>query len=245
MTGYIHSCESFGTVDGPGIRFVVFFQGCPLRCQFCHNPDTWDFPAGKLISAEELISRYKRNHTFYKNGGITATGGEPLMQLDFLTEFFKLAKEEGIHTTLDTSGATYTPDASERFDRLMQYTDLVMLDIKHIDDESHIRLTGKSNKNILLFAKYLEQKNVPLWIRHVVIEGITDSPDDLFDLGKFIGTLKNLKALDILPFHTLGKEKYEKLGISYPLKEKAPLSIAAAADAKEEILRGIKSIRQK
>lgn len=239
MEGYIHSTESFGTVDGPGIRFVVFFCGCPMRCKYCHNPDTWEMQDGTKMSVDELIAQYMRNRPFYKNGGITATGGEPLMQIDFLTELFKAAKSHGIHTCLDTSGSTYRKENTEyekKLDVLMQYTDLVMLDIKHIDPAAHKELCGMDNEGILDFARYLERKNIPTWIRHVVVPSITDKAEPLTRLGAFIGTLKNVKALDVLPYHTMGIAKYNALGIDYPLKGIDPATPAEAATAKKIIL---------
>ena len=160
MRGYIHSKESFGTVDGPGIRYVLFMQGCPMRCLYCHNPDTWEINGGKAITVDEILEEYHNNRSFYKNGGITVTGGEPLMQMDFVASLFKAAKEKGIHTCIDTSGITYTDkeDYLLRLDELLSYTDLVMLDIKHIDPEHHKRLTAHSNERILAFAKHLEKK---------------------------------------------------------------------------------------
>ena len=248
MIGRIHSTESFGTVDGPGIRFVIFMQGCLLRCLYCHNPDTWNISGGKEISVDEIIKEYKKNASFYKNGGITVTGGEPLMQTEFLTELFKVAKTENIHTCIDTSGITYNPENVsyiEKLDVLLKYTDLVMLDIKHIDSQKHKTLTGKGNENILLFAKHFEEKNVDLWVRHVVVPGYSDNPEDLKNLGRFIGTLKNLHALDVLPYHTLGVEKYKKLGISYPLEGVSPLSQNDAIKAKGYIMEGLKEVRKK
>lgn len=248
MTGYIHSIESFGTVDGPGIRLVVFMQGCPMRCLYCHNPDTWDTSKGTKITAEEILAQYQKNRSFYKSGGITVTGGEPLMQVDFLIELFKKAKEENIHTCIDTSGITFSPEsdkAKEKLGLLLSYTDLIMLDIKHIDPEKHVTLTGHHNKNILAFAKFTEEKNVPLWIRHIIVPTYTDNEDDLFRLGEFIGTLKNVKALDVLPYHTMGVNKYQELGIDYPLKNLEALPVEAAAKAKDHILRGIKKSRTK
>lgn len=248
MTGFIHSTESFGTVDGPGIRFVIFMQGCPLRCLYCHNPDTWNINGGTEITTDEIIKEYKKNASFYKNGGITVTGGEPLLQTDFLTELFQLAKTENIHTCIDTSGITYNPENVsyiEKLDKLLEYTDLVMLDIKQIDNEKHRTLTGKDNKNILLFAKHLEEKNVDLWVRHVVVPEYSDTPEDLRNLGRFIGTLKNLHALDVLPYHTLGVEKYKKLGISYPLEGVSPLSQNDAIKAKAFIMEGLREVRNK
>ena len=198
MNGFVHSTESFGTVDGPGVRFVVFLQGCPMRCQYCHNPDTWKMNTGTLRSAESLIRDYERNKAFYSKGGITVTGGEALMQVDFVLELFRLAKEQGIHTCLDTSGVTYHPGESaynEKLDRLMEVTDLVMLDIKHIDPEGHKTLTGHDNAGILAFARYLERKHIPVWIRHVVVPGITDDEALLTRLGTFLGKLSNFRPI--------------------------------------------------
>lgn len=246
MKGYVHSTESFGSVDGPGLRYVVFTQGCPMRCKYCHNPDTWEVNKGSQMSVEEILTAYDKNRPFYKNGGITVTGGEPLLQIDFVTELFEAAKAENIHTCLDTSGITFNSENDElikKFDRLMQSTDLVMLDIKHIDPNEHLELTKQSNTQILKFAEYLAAKDVPLWIRHVVVPTITDNEKYLFDLGCFIGGLKNLKALDVLPYHTMGKSKYEQLGMDYPLKELPELSQDDAIKAKKVILDGIRKRR--
>lgn len=246
--GYIHSKESFGTVDGPGVRYVLFMQGCPMRCLYCHNPDTWEIGVGEEITAEEVIAEVEKNRPFYRGGGITVTGGEPLLQIDFLTELFMLAHEKGIHTAIDTSGVTYSQENAvylEKLDKLIKYTDLVMLDIKHIDDNSHRKLTGKTNKNILAFARYLEEKEVPLWVRHVIVEGYTDNPSDLEALGRFIGTLSNLKALDVLPYHSLGETKYRALALDYALLGMPSLSQKAAVEAKEYILEGIREARKK
>ena len=239
MYGFIHSTESFGTVDGPGVRFVVFLQGCPMRCRYCHNPDTWKMNSGSVRTAQSLIQEYQRNASFYARGGLTVTGGEALMQMDFLLELFGLAKEQGIHTCLDTSGITYHPGQSsynEKLDALMELTDLVMLDIKHMDPEEHKKLTGHDNAHILAFARYLAQKNIPVWIRHVVVPGITDDPGQLTRLGAFLATLPNVKALDVLPYHIMGVTKYEQLGIPYPLKGVPPATSAQAKDAKKIIL---------
>ena len=239
MNGFIHSTESFGTVDGPGVRFVVFLQGCPMRCQYCHNPDTWKMNSGSVRSAESLIREYERNAAFYSKGGITVTGGEALMQLDFVLELFRLAKEKNIHTCLDTSGITYRPGESsydEKLDRLMEVTDLVMLDIKHIDPECHKDLTGHDNAPVLAFAKYLDAKNIPVWIRHVVVPGITDDPVQLARLGQFLGGLNNIKALDVLPYHIMGISKYKELDLPYPLEGVEPATKQQAMDAKKIIL---------
>ena len=239
MNGFVHSTESFGTVDGPGVRFVVFLQGCPMRCQYCHNPDTWQMNTGSVRSAESLIRDYERNAAFYSKGGITVTGGEALMQLDFVLELFRMAKKKNIHTCLDTSGVTYRPGASnynQKLDELMAVTDLVLLDIKHIDPEGHKTLTGHDNEGILAFAKYLEEKQVDVWIRHVVVPGITDDPVLLTRLGTFLGTLSNIKALDVLPYHIMGITKYEQLGMAYPLEGVPPATKDQAAMAKKIIL---------
>lgn len=241
MKGYIHSTESFGTVDGPGVRFVVFFQGCPIRCKYCHNPDTWEFRKGREVSAEEIIREYDSYKEFLKSGGITATGGEPLAQPEFLAELFSIAKHINIHTCLDTSGAVYNPENHDKIDEVLKYTDLVMLDIKHIDSAEHKKLTGTGNENILEFAMHLKDLNIPVWIRHVVVPQITDSPDYLFKLGEFISQLKNLKALDVLPYHDMAKAKYENLGIEYPLGDTPPLSKEDAVKARDIIMSGIKS----
>lgn len=248
MTGYIHSKETFGTVDGPGIRYVLFMQGCPMRCLYCHNPDTWRLSGGDAVTVDEVLHEFEKNRPFYSNGGITVSGGEPLLQIDFLLELFSEAKKRDIHTCIDTSGITFTEKENEyrkKLDRLMEYTDLVMLDIKHIDNEMHKKITSKENSNILAFAKYLEEKNISLWVRHVVIEGYTDSEQALFSLGKFIGELKNLKALDVLPYHTMGVDKYKQMGIKYALEGVRALPQQEALKAKEIILNGVYSVRKK
>ncbi|WP_101876849.1 pyruvate formate-lyase-activating protein [Lachnoclostridium edouardi] len=246
MKGHIHSIESFGTVDGPGIRLVVFFKGCPMRCQYCHNPDTWEMSGGTEMEAEEIIAQFQSAKAYYKNGGITASGGEPMVQIDFLIHLFQLAKENQIHTCLDTSGVTFRPDNQEylsKLDKLLAVTDLVMLDIKHIDPEEHEKLCAQPNGNILAFARYLDQKNIPVWIRHVAVPGITFKREPLYRLGRFIGGLSNVKALDVLPYHDMGKVKYERLGIPYPLADVPPLSKEEAKQARAVILQGIRDFR--
>lgn len=243
MKGRIHSLESFGTVDGPGTRYVVFLQGCPMRCAYCHNPDTWEINTGTEMDASYIMEQYERNSMFYQNGGITVTGGEPLLQVDFLIELFTLAKKKKVHTCIDTSGITYKPTNTEynkKLDQLMELTDLVMLDIKHIDPEKHKELTSQPNDGILAFAKYLEEKQVDVWIRHVVVPGITDDDTYLFKLGYFIGGLSNLKALDVLPYHDMAKPKYVKLGMEYKLKDVPPLEASVAVEKKKIILSGVK-----
>ena len=216
-----------------------------MRCIYCHNPDTWDINGGREVTVEEILSEFNANRDFYAKGGITVTGGEPLLQMDFLTELFKQAKSQGIHTCIDTSGITFNPQNTEKMDILMSYTDLVMLDIKHIDNEEHIKLTGKSNTNILQFAKYLEEHKIPLWVRHIIVEGITDKPEYLTRLGRFIGSLKNLSALDVLPYHTMGVNKYKELGIPYKLEGVPALPLSEAVKAKQYILQGIREVKNR
>ena len=242
MKGYIHSLESFGTVDGPGIRYVVFFQGCPMRCMYCHNPDTWTTGEGTLMDAEELLRPIERNRFYYSTGGITATGGEPLMQLPFLTELFEKAHEKGIHTCLDTSGIAFRPGNEhnqEDIDRLLLYTDYVMLDIKHIDNEEHRKLTGHSNKRVLAFARYLDKKNIPFRVRHVIVPTITNLREPLYELGQFLGTLRNLDFVEILPYHSMAKEKYERLEIEYPLMNLKDLTNVDAEKALQIVKEGM------
>ncbi|MBQ8280141.1 MAG: pyruvate formate lyase-activating protein [Roseburia sp.] len=235
--GYIHSLESFGSVDGPGVRFVVFFQGCPMRCAYCHNPDTWNVAEGQEMSADEILQKMLRNRAFYTTGGITATGGEPMMQMDFLIELFTKAKAEGIHTCLDTSGIMYTGTKEDgtpenaKIAKLMEVTELVMLDIKHMDEAAHMDLTAQSNKNILAFARYLDAIHKPVWIRHVVVPGITMQEESLAAVGRFLSTLSNVEKLEVLRYHALGKVKYEKLDMDYRLKDTPQLTKEEAAEA--------------
>lgn len=247
MEGYVHSQESFGTVDGPGVRYVVFMQGCPMRCLYCHNPDTWEPRTGTLTDSEEILGHYMKNKAFYQKGGLTVTGGEPLLQIDFVLDLFKKAKKLDIHTCIDTSGITFIPGNEaclKKMDELMQVTDLVMLDIKHIDPEKHKELTSQDNSRILTFAEYLEKRGIPVWIRHVIVPGITDDPKYLDKLGYFIGGLKNVKALDVLPYHTMGKAKYEKLGMDYPLGDLPDCTKEAALEARKLIMEGIRRRRR-
>lgn len=237
--GYIHSIESCGTVDGPGLRYVIFLQGCPMRCLYCHNPDTWEPNIGEQMTVDEVLEGFYSNTPFYRRGGVTVTGGEPMMQMDFLIELFTKLHQDGIHTCIDSSGIMFRPDNKEFMDKLeilMSVTDLVMLDIKHIDPEQHKKLTSHSNDRILAFAKYLDAKNIPVWIRHVVVPGITLYKDYLERLGTFIGTLNNVKALDVLPYHTLGKMKYDNLKMDYPLKDTREATKEEAVAAKNIIL---------
>jgi pyruvate formate lyase activating enzyme len=247
MQGKVHSIESFGTVDGPGTRFVVFLQGCPMRCAYCHNPDTWALDGGTLMTAAEIFEQYERNRGFYREGGITVTGGEPLLQIDFLIELFDMAKDKDVHTCIDTSGVTFKADNEKliyKLDTLMDLTDLVMLDIKHIDPDKHQRLTGLVNNGILEFLSYLNSRDVNVWIRHVVVPGHTDDNRDLYNLGYFIGQFHNIKALDVLPYHTMGVSKYEQLGIPYPLAGVPDMERDTILEKKQMILAGIKERRK-
>ena len=234
MKGYIHSTESFGSVDGPGIRFLIFLQGCPMRCQFCHNPDSWAVGKGEEWTADDLLDKAERFRTYWGDkGGITVSGGEALMQIDFLIELFEKAHQRGINTCLDTSAQPFTRKGAffEKFEHLMSVTDTVLLDIKHIDEEEHRKLTRHSNKNILDCARYLSDIGKPVWIRHVLIPGITDKDEYLLALRQFIASLSNVERIDVLPYHTLGIYKYEKLGIAYPLEGVNPPSSERVAHA--------------
>lgn len=220
IIGKVHSFESFGLVDGPGVRCVVFLKGCDMRCKYCHNPDTWSKEGGETWTPENLMKKVLRFRPYWKNnGGITVSGGEALLQMDFVTEFFRLAKKEKIHTTLDTSGNPFSmdPEYLERFDKLMEVTDLFMLDIKEMDPDKHKTLTGWTNENILNMATYLSDHNKEMWIRHVLVPGLTDDEKGLKDLSAFIKTLKTVSRTEILPYHTLGTFKWENLNIPYPL----------------------------
>ncbi|MCF0127745.1 MAG: pyruvate formate lyase-activating protein [Pseudobutyrivibrio sp.] len=220
MEGYIHSTESFGSVDGPGVRFLIFFSGCPMRCAFCHNPDTWNMTEGTLMSAESLLEKALKYRNYWKDkGGITVSGGEPLLQIEFLTELFRKAKEAGVNTCLDTSGSPYTKEMvwHDKFLELMKYTDLVMLDIKEINEADHIELTGLTNANILEMATELSDLGKPMWIRHVLVPGHSDNDDKLHALRAFTDTLKTVERIEVLPYHTLGVFKWEQLGIPYRL----------------------------
>lgn len=217
MTGRIHSIETFGTVDGPGIRYVLFLQGCPMRCKYCHNPDTWEFSGGNVREAKDIVTDILKYKNYYVNGGVTVSGGEPLHQMDFVLELFKLLKEEGIETALDTSGVYYNPRNTEKLDMVLKYTDIVLLDIKHINDKEHRSLTGQTNVNILDFAHYLDKKNKRVWIRHVIVPTINLNLEDLTKTREFLNTLSNVENISVLPYHTLALPKYENMGLVYPL----------------------------
>lgn len=234
IKGRIHSFESFGTVDGPGIRYVVFMQGCPLKCKFCHNRDTWDKTLGEEYLVDEVLNKILRAKPFIdeSNGGVTISGGEPLLQADFLIELFIKLKENNIHTAIDTAGSL---PLSNSIKELLKYTDLVLLDIKHIDDKKCIELTGLSNKNELDFAKYLSSIGKPMWIRQVLVPGITDDKYDLIKTREFIDSLKTVEKVEVLPYHNLGKEKWKNLGLEYPL-EGVKVPTAEQIKQAEEIL---------
>lgn len=217
MKGRIHSIDTFGTVDGPGIRFVLFMQGCALQCQFCHNPDTWDTTTGRQVTVEEIVAELEPYLVYYRTsgGGITVTGGEPTLQAPFVAELFKTVKERfGMHTALDSSGFCEPSHAEE----LMKYTDLVLLDLKQIDSGKHEALTSRPNERILRFARWLADNNQPMWIRHVLIPGLTDSYSDLHALGRFISTLAPVERVELLPYHRMGVYKWQQLGRDYPLE---------------------------
>ena len=219
--GRIHSLESFGSVDGPGVRFVVFLQGCALRCKYCHNPETWA-DGGEEWTPEPLFQR--------------VSGGEPLRQMDFVTKFFQLARAKGVHTALDTAGEPFRPDDPAylaKFDTLMQSTSLVILDLKEIDPEKHRRLTGKDNANILAMARHISELGVPLWIRHVLVPGLTDDEEGLRRTADFIRSLQTVQRVEVLPYHTLGLFKWQKLNIPYPLPDAVPPTAEQLARAEE------------
>lgn len=231
MLGRIHSLESFGTVDGPGIRFVTFMQGCPLRCQYCHNPDTWDLAASCQyeMSPKELHAETIRYRSFIASGGVTVTGGEPLMQAPFVREYFRLCVEDGLHTALDTSGIICTPQAFS----VLDYTRLVLLDIKTINAQLHPRLTGGSaGDSPLRFLDELELRGIPTWIRHVVVPRLTDNEADLEALGRHISAYQVVQKVEVLPYHTMGAYKYQQLGIPYALEGVEPLTKEALLRAK-------------
>ncbi|MDO4756147.1 MAG: pyruvate formate-lyase-activating protein [Parabacteroides sp.] len=231
MTGKIHSLESFGTVDGPGIRFVIFMQGCPLRCMYCHNPDTWDITKETpyQLEPEELLNEVLRYKNFIAKGGVTVTGGEPLLQPLFLKEFFRLCQENGLHTALDTSGYICSDKA---FD-VLNHVDLVLLDIKTISAQLHPRLTGVEQNNTLQFLEELERRGIPTWIRHVIVPNLTDDDEALEALAEYICKYKVVQKVELLPYHTMGVYKYEAQGLAYPLKGVDALSKERLDHAKE------------
>ena len=254
VIGRIHSFESCGTVDGPGIRFITFFQGCLMRCLYCHNRDTWDTHGGKEVTVEDLMKEVVTYRHFMNasGGGVTASGGEAILQAEFVRDWFRACKKEGIHTCLDTSGIMFpggggtSEEERERLkkvDLLLSVTDLVMLDIKHMDAAEHRKLTGQDNEKILAFARYLDEKQIPVWIRHVVVPGITFQREELEALGRFLATLSNVEKLEVLPYHSMGKVKYDNLGIDYALKDTPQLTKAEAKSAESIILEAMRQAR--
>lgn len=236
IKGRIHSVESFGSADGPGVRYIVFLKGCNMRCQYCHNPDTWAKDGGELMTPEEVLKKALRYKTYWKEkGGITVSGGEALLQIDFVTELFRMAKEKGVNTCLDTSGNPFSLEEpfKSKFDELMKYTDLFMLDIKHMDDATHRKLTGQTNQNILEMAAYLSDHGKAMWIRHVLVPGITTEEDELRRLRSFLDTLKTVERVEVLPYHTLGVFKWKELGIPYQLEGVDPPTKEQIDRAKE------------
>lgn len=233
VMGRVSSLESFGSVDGPGVRFVVFMQGCNMRCKYCHNVETWNLSGGTMWTAKKLFDHVYRYRRYWgKNGGITVSGGEPLLQTEFVTELFELAKQHGVHTTLDTSGNPFTTEQPffNQFERLMKVTDLVMLDIKEMNPDRHKQLTGQDNHNILAMAHYLSDAGIKMWIRHVLVPEITDQEEDLKQLSDFIASLKTVERVEVLPYHTMGIVKWKEKNIPYPLDGIKP-------PTKDEILR--------
>lgn len=236
--GRIHSTESFGAADGPGVRYIIFMQGCDMRCRYCHNPDTWDKSHGTEITAEQALKQALRYRSYWKKGGgITVSGGEPLLQTDFLTELFRLAKAENVSTCIDTAGQPFTREEPffSKFSELMNYTDLLLLDIKEISSGRHRTITGHDNANILDMARYLSDIGKPVWIRHVLAPTLSDFDEDIDGLRGFIDTLKNVERVEILPYHTLGRFKWDDMGIKYPLEGVEPPSEERIANAKRRL----------
>lgn len=246
--GRIQSVETMGTVDGPGIRFVVFVQGCPMRCLYCHNPDTWATGegAGSEITVERLVDEFESNRQFYRNGGVTVSGGEPLLQADFVADLFAElhARPRGrVHTCLDTCGYAFDPAHPERTARLLDECDLVLLDIKHADPEGHRALTGRDPARILAFGDELAHRGTPVVIRHVIVPGYTDTPEECEALGRLIAPWRNVAGLEMLPYHTLGVVKYEQMGLDYPLAGVPEMDKARIPELRAAVLRGIRAGR--
>lgn len=237
---YIHSIETFGSVDGPGLRYIIFLKGCHMRCAFCHNADTWTLESDDVRSVDEILDHAERYRSYWgSDGGITVSGGEPLLQIDFLLELFKHAKQRNINTCIDTAGEPFTKEKEwfSKFEELMQYTDLLLVDIKHIDPQKHVKLTGRPNENIIEMFQYLSSIHKPIWIRQVLVPGWTDDIEDLKKTRKFIETLSNVKKIEVLPYHSMGAYKWKNLGMNYPLEGVESPSIENTEIA-ERILRG-------
>lgn len=236
--GNVHSIETFGGADGPGLRFIVFLQGCRMRCRYCHNPETWSMEGGEKRTPEDILKQALRYRPYWKNGGgITVSGGEAMLQIDFVNELFRLCKEEGVNTALDTAGNPFTTEEPffSKFLTLCERTDLFILDIKQIDEEKHKKLTGWSNQNILELARYLSDHGKAMWIRHVLVPGITTDENDLKRLAEFLKTLKTVTKTEVLPYHTMGVPEWHKLGIPYTLEGVKPPTAEQVKRA-EEIL---------
>ncbi len=241
IKGRIHSIETFGSVDGPGVRFLIFLKGCNLRCKYCHNADTWNPESAEQRTASELLDKAERYRSYWgKDGGITVSGGEPLLQMEFLKELFHEAKARGINTCIDTAGEPFTREEPffTSFKELMDDTDLLLVDIKHIDNEEHIKLTGKTNENILGMLEFLAEIGKPVWIRHVLVPGITDNDEYLERTAQFIRSLGNVEKVDVLPYHSMGKYKWDELGIPYQLE-----GVEAPSDDRIENARKILSLK--
>lgn len=237
----VHSVETFGSVDGPGLRYVLFLKGCRLRCAFCHNADTWSMDSDDRRSVDEILDQAERYRSYWgKEGGITVSGGEPLLQMDFLLELFEKAKKRNISTCIDTAGEPFTQKTEwlDRFEKLMGWTDLLLVDIKHIDRNRHIQLTGKANDNILQMFRYLDSIHKPIWIRQVLVPGWTDSEEDLRRTRQFIETLTNVRKIEVLPYHSMGAYKWEKLGMKYRL-EGVESPDRQSVELAEKILKGL------
>ncbi|MCM0650659.1 pyruvate formate-lyase-activating protein [Clostridium swellfunianum] len=232
LKGRIHSIESMGLVDGPGVRTVVFFQGCKLRCAYCHNPDTWAMDGGNEMTPEELLRKIMRFRPYFERsgGGVTFSGGDPLLQPEFLLEMLKLCKEKGIHTALDTAGYGFG-----EYSEILKYVDLVLLDIKHVDDFGYKNLTGRSKHGLDQFLEELDKSNTKVWIRHVVVPGITDSAEHIEKLKGIIKEIKNVDKVELLPYHTMGVSKYEQLGIPYRLENLEPMDKKYTKDLEKQL----------
>ena len=243
--GYIHSIETFGNVDGPGIRFILFLQGCPLRCKYCHNRDSWKLNTGKEMTAEEVMTEVLKYREFFEasGGGITVSGGEPLIQLPFLIRLFKACKEQGIHTNIDTSGGIrLTEETIPLLTKLLEYTDLVMLDVKLMDPAEHKALVGIPNEHLLAVGRFIAKSKTPLWIRRVIIPGLTDSEEDLKATATYIKALNKIgtvENVEVLAYHPMGEHKWAELGFEYPLKGQRPPTKEELTRAEEILKAGL------
>lgn len=236
IKGNVHSLESFGSADGPGVRYLIFLQGCNMCCKYCHNPDTWQINGGTQMTADEILDKAERFRSYWgEDGGITVSGGEPLLQIDFLTELFQKAKSRNINTCIDTAGQPFTFDEPfiSKFNELMKYTDLLLVDIKHIDSREHKKLTGTDNSNIIDMLRYLSDLQKPVWIRHVLVPDITDNDKYLKRTRDFLNTLNNIEKVEVLPYHTLGTYKWKEMGMNYPLENTAPPTKERIENAKK------------